>query len=64
MAKKINVSVSDIEHIETPDISVYFGTVRIGGEKHRRAFVNTSKKFKKYLKAKIEAYCKSRQKGC
>ena len=62
--EKFNVSVSNIEHVETPDVSVWYATVRIGGTKHRQAVVKTSNKFKKYLKAKIANYCKNRQNGC
>lgn len=62
--KKLNVSVSDVKHIEIPGVSVYYATVYINGKKQRKAFVNTSKKFKQGLKAKIEAYCRDRQKGC
>jgi len=62
MSKKLNVSVSDIEHIEVPGVSAWYATVRIGGEKRRKAIVKTSKKFKQSLKAKIMEYCKNRQK--
>ncbi len=61
---KLNVSVSDVKHIEIPGVSVYYATVYINGKKQRKAFVNTSKKFKQSLKAKIMEYCKNRQKGC
>ena len=65
MSKKIfNVSVSDIEHIEVPGVSVLYATIRIGGTKRRQAVVKTSNQFKQHLKAKIEAYCRNRQKGC
>ena len=62
MTNKINVSVSDIEHIETPEVSVLFGTIHIGGKKHRKVIVKTSNKFKKSIKTKIMEYCKHRQK--
>ena len=64
MSEKINVSVSDVKHIKIPGVSVYYATVCINGKKQRKAFVNTSKKFKQSLKTKIEEYCRSRQKGC
>ena len=62
--EKFNVSVSDVEHIEVPGVSVYYANVYINGKKQRKAFVNTSKKFKQSLKTKNEAYCKNRQNGC
>ena len=64
MDKKLNVSVSDIECIDTPELSVCYATVRIGNKKSRKAYINTSKKFKQSLKAKIIDYCQKRQKGC
>ena len=60
--KKLKVSVSDVEIVNTPDVSVCFATVHIGGEKRRRAFVKTTKKFKESLKTKIIEYSKNRQK--
>ena len=60
--KKLKVSVSDIEILDMPAASVFFATVHIGGEKRRKAFVNTSKKFRQDIIAKIRAYSKNRQK--
>ena len=62
MSKETNISISDIQHIETPDVSVWYATVHIGGRKRRQAAVKASKKFKQSLEAKISAYCKNRQK--
>jgi len=61
MSEKINVSVSDVEHVEIPGVSVCYATVYINGKKSRKAYVNTSKKFKQSLKTKIMEYCKNRQ---
>ena len=60
--KKLHVSVSDIETINTPDFSVLFGTIHIGNTKRRKVLVKTSKQFKQKTLAKIMAYCKSRVK--
>lgn len=64
MSKKLNVSVSDVEHIETPDVSVWYATVHIGDTKRRQAIIKTSKNFKRKIQAKIETFCRNRQKGC
>ena len=62
MSKETNISISDIQHIETPDVSVWYATVHIGGRKRRQSAVKASKKFKQSLEAKISAYYKNRQK--
>jgi len=56
------VHISDVEHIETPDVSVSFVTVCIDGQKRRKAFVKTSNNFNQFLRAKIIEYCKNRRK--
>ena len=62
MSDKMKVSVSDIEHMAIPGVSVWYATVRIGNRKNRTVTVKTSQEFKRYLRAKISAYCKNRQK--
>ena len=62
MLNKLNVSVSDVKHIETKDVSACFATVRIGGRKRRVVSVKTSKEFKQKIMAKISEYSKNRQK--
>ena len=39
MSKETNISISDIQHIETPDVSVWYATVHIGGRKRRQVAV-------------------------
>ena len=62
MSDKLKVSVSDIQHMAIPGVSVWYATVRIGNRKNRTATVKTSQEFKRYLRAKMLAYCKNRQK--
>lgn len=62
MSDKLKVSVSDIQHMAIPGVSVWYATVRIGNRKNRTATVKTSQEFKRYLRTKILEYSKKREK--
>lgn len=53
-----NVSIYDIDGVHV----VSFDYKNIYEKTEHKVVVRTSKKFKQSLKAKIQAYCKSRQK--